>query len=138
MAGESTPIITAQLAYFDQIYTALDNKVSGEKDSLTEQTRAQVLLGTMQMALNASFQVMPLDAQVKASEADAALRTTQKETLVTTVSDNRLIKSGEMFKDISGMALNADVAVPSNVLEAVFKIANELTELNLNSTTTTT
>lgn len=134
--ADTSPIIAPQLAYFDQIYSAVSGKVDTEKDSLTEQTRAQVLLGTLQMALDTAFKVPLLSAQVASAEADTQLKTTQKNTLLDTVEDNKHIKVIDALKDVAGMALNADVAVPPNILSALFSEIETLTGVNYEGTTT--
>lgn len=134
--ADTSPIIAPQLAYFDQIYSAVSGKVDTEKDSLTEQTRAQVLLGTLQMALDTAFKVPLLSAQVASAEADTQLKTTQKDTLLETVEDNKHIKVIDALKDVAGMALNADVAVPPNIWSALFSEIETLTGANYEGTTT--
>lgn len=112
-----------QLSYSAEVQQA-------QKDSIVSDTTIKQEQATIDNAIKTFNLDSLLPAQLTSIQKESALKDAQKTQLEASVLDNRKIKSIDALGGTVGMAMNANVAIPTNLWGAYFGLVN-----NLNSTT---
>ena len=90
-----------------------------EENRITEAMYSQVYLGILQVAMQFAYTASQNEQQMKFQQQ-------QMQEMEQSVKDNRLIKAGEFYSNMIGMALSANAKVDSSLYSGFYGIANKL------------
>lgn len=98
-----------------------------DNNRITESLYANVYLGALQTAMQFAYSATQAEQSMK-------FQLSQINEMQQATKDNRLIKSGEFYSNIIGMALSNNTAVSENLYEGYFNTINTLLSGGSNGT----